>query len=257
MGLFSKHKEETQGGQIPPPPTPGGESPKSNAPPMPPAPENSAPLAPNAPPAPSGNMPEPPKPAEPSGRLIPPSPVGNLNDIKNEVSGIESEEENNEENSSGKPEKNTKENDNEDLFNFGDLEFEGLETGEIEEHSSKEKTDNGMFDVSDVHSQGAEYNKPEKEKNVEKLSNVSFISNKHVSSHVVDEPNSFFITTSQFKALLEITDQVKKKTKEAGETYARITDIKSEEDIEFENMKKQFQYIEDKLYEVDNIIFEK
>ena len=72
----------------------------------------------------------------------------------------------------------------------------------------------------------------------------------------VNDTKPFFVTTSQFKALLEIIENVKQKTKETSERHLRLLDIKSEEDIEYENLKKDFAFIEDKLYEVDTLIFE-
>lgn len=68
---------------------------------------------------------------------------------------------------------------------------------------------------------------------------------------------SIYITTAQFKALLEIVEEVKVKAKDSAERHLRLLDIKSEEDIEYENLKKDFAFIEDKLYEVDSLIFER
>ena len=68
--------------------------------------------------------------------------------------------------------------------------------------------------------------------------------------------DTFFVTTTQFKALLEIVDAVKTKVKDATQTHLKLMDIKSEEDIEYENLRKDFQFIEEKLYEVDSLIFD-
>lgn len=90
--------------------------------------------------------------------------------------------------------------------------------------------------------------------NTENLSSLSFASRSGVSR---SKDEDIFVTTSQFKSLLSIIDSVKARVKEATETHLRLMDIKSEEDIEYENLRKSFQYVEDKLYEVDNLIFEK
>ena len=97
--------------------------------------------------------------------------------------------------------------------------------------------------------------KDNKTSEMEQPSELSF-----VKSHRETNPlsiNSKFLTTSQFKAMLELVEGVKSKVRDSTETYTRLMDIRSEEDIEYENLKKSFQFIEDKLYELDNILFEK
>jgi hypothetical protein len=65
----------------------------------------------------------------------------------------------------------------------------------------------------------------------------------------------FYVTTTQFKDLLDIVDSVKLKIKSTNELYLRLADIKSEEDIEFENLRKSFIFVEEKLYELDRVLF--
>ncbi len=74
---------------------------------------------------------------------------------------------------------------------------------------------------------------------------------------VVAPNETYFLTTKQFKSLLGIVEDVKVKVKDASETHLKLLDLKAEEDIEYDNLRKSFQFIEDKLYEVDNLIFEK
>lgn len=69
--------------------------------------------------------------------------------------------------------------------------------------------------------------------------------------------DTYFVTTHQFKSLLEIVEAVKERVKISNERHLRLLDIKAEEDIEYENLRKDFQFVEDKLYEVDSIIFER
>lgn len=78
-----------------------------------------------------------------------------------------------------------------------------------------------------------------------------------ISENFGPRNQSYFVTTKQFRTMLEIIESVKSRVKESSETYLRLMDIKSEEDIEYENLRKDFQFIEDKLYELDSIIFEK
>jgi hypothetical protein len=67
---------------------------------------------------------------------------------------------------------------------------------------------------------------------------------------------TIFLTTTQFKALLEVVDSVKTKIKTSTETHLRLMDMKAEEDVEYESLRKSFQYIEDKLHNLDEILFE-
>jgi hypothetical protein len=189
-------------------------------------------------PAPSSPK-EIPKPDEESNNLsAPPIPGGSLEEIKNEVAYKKSNAgTGNAENTSDENE--TEEsapaaNDEEDsLFDFSELDVNApvnskmsLEEDIMDTKSKEHK------DVADV--------------------DLSFI--KHRQAPAKD---TYFVTTSQFKSLLEIVEAVKNKVKDASETHLKLLDIKAEEDIEFENLRKDFQFIEDKLYEVDSIIFEK
>lgn len=69
--------------------------------------------------------------------------------------------------------------------------------------------------------------------------------------------DTYFLTTTEFKHLLELIDAVKDRVKISTQRHMKITSVKAEEDIEYENMKKDFQFIEDKLYEVDSTIFDR
>ncbi len=85
---------------------------------------------------------------------------------------------------------------------------------------------------------------------------LSFVSNKNRFNKPGVNDN-LFVTTSQFKTFLEIIEQVRVRVKDSSDRHLRLLDIKSEEDLEYENLRKDFQYIEDKLYEVDSLIFDR
>lgn len=213
-----------------------------NIPPMPPA----APVQPVK--APVGNI-APPAP-ELNNLSAPPAPGGNLADIKAQV-GNASQNNNSmppasapiqvESSSDVKQPVSTQEAVDEDdsLFDFSELE---IETPIENKHSN-----NSQKQIQNEKSTNREVN-------FEEDSDLSFI-NRKSRNKVVSE--TYFVTTKQFKSLLEIVESVKLKVKNSAETHLKLLDIKAEEDIEFENLRKDFQFIEDKLYEVDNIIFEK
>lgn len=92
--------------------------------------------------------------------------------------------------------------------------------------------------------------------NMSRSDSLNFMRNSRSYSHDSTK-DSCFLTTNQFKTLLEIVEQVKSKVKDSTEVHLRLMDMKSEEDIEYENLRKNFQNIEDKLYELDNILFDK
>lgn len=125
------------------------------------------------------------------------------------------------------------------LFDISDLEIE--ETTPQQDISFNQKISNDRNEAIDT--------------NIEREGKISFISSNKAKKTHIDE--TFYITTSQFKSLIEITENVKIKVKDAADTHLRLMDIKSEEDIEYESLRKAFQYIEDKLYEVDSLIFDK
>jgi hypothetical protein len=217
----------------------------------------SAPPAPGMPPAPNAALPTPPAP-ETSNEIVsspglptPPLPGASLEDIKQQVSNSEEIHPSNElaELPSPMPpstemapmEKQSSSSNNDDeldsLFDISDLELP--ESDDPEEHLEPEAN------LALTHE---EHNQEVKESD----SNVEFIAH----HKELNETKPFFVTTSQFKGLLEIIENVKQKTKESSERHLRLLDIKSEEDIEYENLKKDFAFIEDKLYEVDTLIFE-
>lgn len=177
----------------------------------------------------------------------PPIPGGSLEDIKSQVSRMNTIvpiQNTNQMTMTNVPAKNEeipdislKEDNFEDdsLFDFSELESETTKALE----NTYDKKNNSNEQVQE---------------NLGNLEDLNFIkSNKRLKEH----NHTYFITTKQFKKLLEIVDEVKRKTKESQETHLRLLDIKSEEDIEYENLRKDFEYIEDKLYELDSIIFEK
>lgn len=125
------------------------------------------------------------------------------------------------------------------------------------------QNEDSLFDISDLDLEESSENNFDTirktqqpiDTNIEREGKMNFITEKHHKTSVKDD--IYYITTSQFKSLIEIVENVKIKIKEASETHLRLMDIKSEEDIEYENLRKIFQYMEDRLYEVDSLIFEK
>lgn len=173
----------------------------------------------------------------------PPIPGGSLEDIKSQVSlssnsmsnsmpsrqeELSSSIEKPEEIEMPKSDLTTENNDDDSLFDFSELGLDDESPSISEERTEVEPSTN--------------------------LDDLKFIKQ---SKTTKKEFETFFITTKQFKNLLEIVDSVKKRVKDASETHLRLMDIKAEEDIEYENLRKDFEFIEDKLYQVDNIIFEK
>jgi len=230
MGLFSKNKDD-----MPAPPI------------MPPAPaENSSNLVP--PTQGTDNLSAPS--FEGTGNLsAPPIPGGNLDDIKSQVEATSN---------IAAPNDAAMGNLSESI-QMPSIEETNLEIPNTNEENKDENLnldDESLFDFSELDLETTESeNKEEVKKETESspLDDLSFIK----KNRKVQEYETFFITTKQFKNLLEIVESVKKKVKDANETHLRLMDIKAEEDIEYENLRKDFEFIEDKLYEVDNLIFEK
>jgi len=134
----------------------------------------------------------------------------------------------------------------------------GLENFDVPSLSVKgeDTNDENLFNLDDL-DLGLENFTDEigNSKSTKNVVDTQFEENSYVK-HKVDYDKPIFITTEQFKNVLEHIDFIKSKVKEASDTYLRLMDIKAEEDIEYENMRKDFQTIEEKLYEVDNILFE-
>ena len=231
MALFGKKKEESNNSSMAPPAPP-----VMSAPVAPPVSEESLTSVPKL--------------------TTPPMPGGSLDSIKQEVSSVS-----NVSTPKSVPVENPNttnnnlehSNDSEDLFDFSDLEIPGVDSDEgndfvsnssYNSNKNKHNTHYGNFEEESV------------DIKEEHLGDLNFISNRR-SLEKPSSSETFFVTTSQFKALLEIVDSVKTKVKESSERHLRLIDIKSEEDVEYENLRKDFQFIEDKLYEVDSLIFEK
>jgi hypothetical protein len=236
MGLFSKNKDKSKDlpkdANLPPmAPAPNGGEPQ-----IPPtlsqvndkqkqtSPQISQPIESSMPQLPNLNS---------SKLSAPPMPGGNhdehpLNDIKNDIKP---------------PQMPTQEPQN----NF--------DTPEIEEPKLEENQDDDIFDMfsMDEHTENDEDTKEEINKvldNHNTSESLEFENNN-------DKTDTKFLTTNQFKTMLEIVDQVKSRVKESHNSHTRLMDIKSEEDIEYENLRKSFQFLEEKLYEMDSAVFEK
>ena len=270
MGLFSKSKNDKN----------------SSAPPAPPS---APPMPPSAPPMPSSNSSNSVGSSGNSvensnnvGNMVPPPiPGGNLDGIKGVVASESNNFNMNNSNNSpiGNNNNNNSQNSNnnnnifddfsdDSLFDFSDLNIPAPNA------SSDRNTSLDLASprqAGNMYARTNEYELPRNnnydyplsrvnsepyETSSQRLVNEDFIKNKNYGSVPIGSDN-FFITTAQFKALLEIVESVKLKVKESTEKHLRLLDIKSEEDIEYENLRKDFQYIEDKLYEADSILFEK
>ena len=139
-------------------------------------------------------------------------------------------------------------------------------TPETEEKLSDSEDDelDSLFDISDLELPDSDEEETHIEESPTAIEHTeetpteqTEVSTQFIGHHKeINETKPFFVTTSQFKALLEIIENVKQKTRDRSERHLRLLDIKSEEDIEYENLKKDFAFIEDKLYEVDTLIFE-
>jgi hypothetical protein len=240
MGLFSKHKS-SETSMPPAPPSADGSSGKENSS------QSSSVGDLNAPPIPEMSQ---------SGNLSPPPIPGGsgLDDIKEQVSSND--------NSNNLPANN--DNNNHSSNNsfdssadslFDDM-FSSEETSSPSESSnnfsnSKElTTESSPFDMGDFETSDSEVGTTDLGSSQE----LGFVRGGHHNPH--SGKDSCFLTTVQFKALLEIVEGVKSKVKDSTEVHLRLMDIKSEEDIEYENLRKNFAQMEDKLYELDTILFE-
>ncbi|NQZ85273.1 MAG: hypothetical protein HRU03_06145 [Nanoarchaeales archaeon] len=253
MGLFSKKTDAPQ------------------APPMPPAPDATMamPPAPNMDtqaPAPSMDMPDLGMPSSPGmeaqapapvqeesdlsgipdgSNLTPPSlPGSGLDDIKSQVVGdmelelpsISQKQEIDNEAFSA-PSMST----DDDLFNMFKVEDSEISHKEEmptkHEHTSASEVPSFMPEPTDTH-----------------LSNDVALN--FETKKISNANETIFLTTTQFKALLEVVDSVKSKIKSSTETHLRLMDMKAEEDVEYETLRKNFQFIEDKLHNLDEILFD-
>lgn len=242
MGLFGKKKEnkedlgavknQIKSGQQPPaPPTPGQSNQQSgsntqappSAPPSPNQGNQSQGTAPSSSQASNMSMPQPPSMGN-SGQQSQAAGQQSQTQQSTQATGQQTQAPSQpQQQQSGSSKKESDEN----LFDLSDLDL-GLEnfTQEESKQGSQEATDTQMEDSS--------FEKP--------------------SKNIQDQP--VFITTEQFKKVLEHVEFVKNKVKVSSDTYLRLMDIKAEEDIEYENLRKEFQTMEEKLYEIDNILFE-
>lgn len=171
--------------------------------------------------------------------LTPPSiPGGSLDEIKSEVMPSSSLDETPESLDIGNDDRQSMMSD--DLFDmFGDDDLQSSDETKIKEKPTPFEMEDSTVDT-----------------NMSRSDSLNFMGSRggHTNNPSKD---SCFLTTNQFKTLLEIVEQVKSRVKDSTEVHLRLLDIKSEEDIEYENLRKNFQNMEDKLYELDNILFDK
>ncbi len=246
MGLFSKHKSSD-----------------STMPPAPPSASLNS-IKESSQGSSMSDLPSPPMPEmSKSGNLSPPPiPGGNsLDDIKEQVS-YNNNNSNNAmmNNQSNDSSFDSQGNDSNSFDSSSDSLFDDMfSTDEEHQEDVSKKSDNSQrmqttnngsaFDIT-------EFDNSESlvDTSMERSDSLGFVRGGHYNSH--SGKDSCFLTTSQFKALLEIVEGVKSKVKDSTEIHLRLMDIKSEEDIEYENLRKNFAQMEDKLYELDTILFE-
>jgi hypothetical protein len=230
MGLFSKKENNDKKAQMPPPPS-----------------NNSS----------SGN-------SQNNVSMTPPPVPGvdnTLGDIKSQVSGANTVQ-SQQVATPSLPTLNT----NVDSNVSNNLNTTTTNTEIATQTSQSQETDDSLFDLSELDLIGDDNNlslpspsssqKTTKGTSVEDDADFSKLELDHLKEKInTEEP--IFITTSQFKSMLEIVESVKQRTKVANDVYLKLMDLKSEEDIEYENLRKSFQYFEEKLYEMDSLLFEK
>lgn len=127
-----------------------------------------------------------------------------------------------------------------DLFDLHDLDIELDKLSAPAPKASKEKVamDEDDSDEEDNHEQ--------------------YDFERDISSHASPNPEApLFITTEQYKSMADLVEQVKERVKNSSDTYLKILDYKGEEEIELENLRKDFEFIEDKLYQLDSLLFDK
>jgi hypothetical protein len=201
--------------------------------------ESALPPAPNAPPSlnensKGGDLPPMPAPPEPVAAQV----NGNIEEIKSQIA---------------MPEPPTLSE------SFEEPTSTSFETNKKTKENTEVEQPDSLFDLSDLELPELEEELPEKNQKIEETRKEEDLPSHFIESkkEKIDTDKPFFITTSQFKSVLEIVEAVKSKTKESSQRHLRLLDIKSEEDIEYENLKKDFISIEDKLYELDNLLFDK
>ncbi|MCH8519451.1 MAG: hypothetical protein LAT82_01720 [Nanoarchaeota archaeon] len=144
----------------------------------------------------------------------------------------------------------------ESLFNLEDFELPNLD--DLDDIDMKVKTlenkNSNTYNETSSNSLTSNFNNSSSKSQSHNLKSEHFIPTKGLSA---SDKETFFLTTNEFKHLLELVDSVKDRVRISTQRHMKITTIKAEEDIEYENMKKDFQFIEDKLYEVDSTIFER
>ena len=249
MGLFSKHKDDQS---------------KLPEPPAPPATDKGAPASEM--PVPPASTPEPVAPgtgdvSAPSKLSAPPMPGGSLDDIKSQLApsspapggmGPEAPELVPEGNAPvmQAPEEQdfTAESSSGDdsLFDFSDL--------NLGSPNSEQTGGESLGQLTTLEESPTDTPEGTIDTHMNDDVSLNFIQGGHKSRKLNE---NYYVTTHQFKALLEIVEGVKERVKMSNERHLRLLDIKAEEDIEYENLRRDFQYIEDKLYEADKLIFEK
>jgi hypothetical protein len=226
MAFFKKqHSKDPEAKDLPPTP----KAPENNDLPVPP------------PPSPQLNPME--EKLEEGATLSPPPVIrGDIPDIKSLVNPVEKKEEDNHD------EDEFSSLTDDSLFDFSNMSnsesFEDSNLSEEHDELRRKSLDNNNE------------NRLIPSDDTEKSTDLTFTKrNQHSFGN--KKENSIFITTIQFKALFEIIEDVKDRVSAGNETHLRLLDLKAEEDIEYENLRKDFQFLEDKLYELDSIIFEK
>jgi hypothetical protein len=144
-----------------------------------------------------------------------------------------------------------------DLFNLDDFKDDSQVVENIKEDNKTNPNQN--LDENQSFQNNPLENSEEEEENVENQEvtvneeKLDFIEEREKRKPMKKD---FFITTDQFKDILEKLDSIKTKIKSSGDFYLKLTDVKAEEEIEYENLRKNFSYIEDHCLELEKIIYE-
>ena len=254
MGFFSKDKKTTERAVPPMPPAPLAEPSIPMAPSMP---NNATPVQGglSAPPVGTNASSTPEMPQVPEGsNLTPPSlPGGSLDEIKKQVVGPESSDSNFQNsptpseyiNKVEKVEDTSNSFSNPEIASDDDL-FNMFKVDDNEINNTPSENNSKLTPKQEI-----EDEEPEPiDTTLEHSTELNF------ESKSKNKSETQFLTTTQFKALLEVVDSVKDRIKASTETHLKLMDMKAEEDVEYESLRKNFQFVEDKLYDLDSILFE-
>ncbi|MFP4402091.1 MAG: hypothetical protein ACLFPL_02570 [Candidatus Nanoarchaeia archaeon] len=219
---------------------------------------SSTPRSFNAPPSPSQSQ-------QPSNKSAPPSPLGGQAPSQStpsaqfsSMSWNQAGMSKNQQNPQSNQQSNSQSIMDDSLFNLEEFELPDLDSLDIETKNNPSQFEENQYNEIQTNQISKLSGDNEHSRRTLHLMD-SDESKDFMPSHGIKSSrnDTYFLTTTEFKSLLEMIDSVKERVKTSTQRHMKITSIKSEEDIEFDNMKKDFQFIEEKLYEVDSTIFDR